>query len=189
LRCLSCSTLSFKIFCKSCQIKLLTPNLYKREVEDLLVYSLFKYSDISEILTTKHTPIGYRVYKFLGKEILKPFIEEFIKNYNREVYIIGVDEKVKNGYSHIALLTHQLKMAKVKPLHSKLIAKSNITYSGKSREFREKNSREFIYSGKRDIEAILIDDIITTGTTLKEAKEVLERSGVDILFALTIASA
>lgn len=188
MRCLSCSTLSFKIFCKSCQVKLLTPNLYKREVEDLLIYSLFKYSDISEILTTKHTPIGYRVYKFLGKEILKPFIEEFIKSYKREIYIIGVDEKVKNGYSHIALLTHQLEgIENIKVLHSKLLAKNSVIYSKKSREFRLKNPRKFIYSGKKkNIEAILIDDIITTGTTLKEARDILEKSGVEVLFGVTL---
>ena len=186
MRCLSCSTLSFKIFCRSCQIKLLTPNLYKREVGDLLIYSLFKYREISEILTTKHTPIGYRVYKFLGKEILKPFIEEFIKSYKREVYIIGIDERVKSGYSHIALLTHQLNLKNIKVLHSKLLSRSSVSYSRKSREFRLKNPRKFIYGGQRDIEAILIDDIITTGTTLKEANEVLKKSGVRVLFGVTL---
>jgi len=187
LRCLSCSSLSFKIFCRECQREFLTPSLYKRDIKKFSIYSLFKYGDISEILTTKHTPVGYRVYKFLGKEILKPFIIEFIKNYGREIYIIGVDEKVKSGYSHIALLTHQLNgIENIKVLHSAILSQNSVSYSGKSREFRLKNPRKFIYSGKRDIEVILIDDIITTGTTLKEARDILEKSGVKVLFGVTL---
>ncbi len=54
--------------------------------------------------------------------------------------------------------------------------------------FRLNNSRKFEYSGDKNIEAVLVDDIITTGTTLKEAYKLLKSCGVDVLFALTIAS-
>ncbi len=185
----NCNSLSFSIFCKSCKSNLLSPNLFKRVEGDLIVYSLFKYRNVSEILTTKHTPIGYRVYKFLGRELLRPFIEEFSRNYNRNFSIIGIDEKIKSGYSHIALLTHQLNgIDRVDVIHSKLISKSDVTYASKSLEFRLNNSRKFEYSGDKNIEAVLVDDIITTGTTLKEAYKLLKSCGVDVLFALTIAS-
>jgi competence protein ComFC len=51
------------------------------------------------------------------------------------------------------------------------------------------NPREFYYTGEQGIEAILIDDIITTGVTLQEAQQELERHGVEVLFAVTLADA
>ena len=141
------------------------------------------------MLLTKHTPQGYIIYKALSKMTFKPFIKNFIKNYNQPIYIIGIDEIIKGGYSHIALLTHQMRYRGIKILHSKLIAQNRVKYAGKTLEFRLSNPREFLYSGKTDIEAILVDDIITTGTTLKEANAVLKQSGVNVIFAVTLADA
>jgi competence protein ComFC len=101
--------------------------------------------------------------------------------------VVGVDEDVKSGYSHVALLTHEMSYKGVKVLHGKLMAQNSVNYSGKKLQYRLENPREFLYSGKSNIEVILVDDIVTTGTTLKEAKQVLEKSGVQVLFALTLA--
>jgi len=187
LRCLSCSSISIDIFCRRCRGELLRPNLYRRDLEGFRIYSLFNYSDIADVIKTKHRVIGYRVYRYMGREFLKPFIGDFIKNYGGSIYIIGVDERVKSGYSHIAILTHQMRQRGVEVLHSKLIAGSDIKYAGKSLKFRLENPREFIYRGRGGIDAILVDDTITTGTTLKEAYRVLSNSGVNILFGLTLA--
>ncbi|MBD3807825.1 MAG: ComF family protein, partial [Epsilonproteobacteria bacterium] len=153
------------------------------------VYSFYKYSSIEPILLTKHTALGYRVFSAIADITFKPFINEFILNDSRKVYIVGIDEKVKNGYSHVALLTNSMKSKFSKVLHASLISSKNTTYSGKTLQFRLENPRNFIYRGKKDIDAILIDDIITTGTTLQEAQKVLEENGVNVLFALTLADA
>jgi len=80
-----------------------------------------------------------------------------------------------------------MKMKNVKIEHAKLMARNKINYSGKTLQFRLENPRDFEYKGKKNIEAILVDDIVTTGTTLTEAASVLKKNGVDILFALTLA--
>ena len=188
MRCLSCHRLSFSTFCKRCKEELLKPSISKRDIDGLEVYSFYKYYNIEDFLLTKHTPLGFRVYGELSKITFKPFIREFIKNSNIPIYIVGVDESVKSGYSHVALLTHQMRYKGVKVLHNSLIAQNRVNYSGKSLEFRLENPREFIYKGREDIDIILVDDIITTGITLKEAKRVLNISGVNTLFALTLAT-
>ena len=188
MRCLSCHKLSFDTFCKTCQEQLLKPNITKRVVNGLDVYSFFNYQHIEDLLLTKHTPQGFKLYKALAKLSFKPFIKNFIKEDSRDIYIIGIDESVKYGYSHVALLTHELEYKNVNVLYSKLMANSSIKYAGKSLQFRLENPRNFEYKGLTDIEAILVDDIITTGTTIKEAKDVLTKSGIDVLFALTLAS-
>jgi len=188
MRCLSCHKLSIRTFCKSCQDKLLKPSISKRKFGSFEVYSFFNYQNIEDLLLTKHTPQGFIVYKALAKMTFRPFIKKFIENNNSLIYIVGIDEIVDSGYSHVSLLTDEMRAKSVKVLHSKLIATNHTKYSGKSLQFRLANSREFIYSGLRDIDVILVDDIITTGTTLKEANRVLEKNGVNVLFALTLAS-
>lgn len=111
-----------------------------------------------------------------------------MKHSNKPLYIIGIDESVYSGYSHVALLTHQMRCKGAEVLHSSLMSQSSVKYSGKSLKFRVENSREFIYRGIENIDVILVDDIITTGTTLKEAEIVLNRSRVNTLFALTLAT-
>ena len=188
MRCLSCHKLSISTFCETCQNNLLKPSITKRRFGSLDVYSFFNYQHIEDLLLTKHTPQGYQLYRALARLSFRPFIQKFVENDPREVYVIGVDENVKSGYSHVALLTHEMRHKQVHIEHAKLMATNGVNYSGKPLQFRLENPREFIYSGKRDIEVILVDDIVTTGTTLKEAKEMLKQSGVEVLFALTLAS-
>jgi competence protein ComFC len=189
MRCLSCQKLSFRAFCKECQNSLLKPNITKRVIGTLDVYSFYKYSTIETILLTKHTNLGYRVFSAISKITFKSFINEFVSNDKRKIYIVGIDEKVKNGYSHVAILTNSMKTKYSKVLQASLLSSNSIKYSGKTLQFRLENPRNFIYNGKKNIDVILIDDIITTGTTLQEAKNVLEKSGVNVLFALTLADA
>jgi len=158
-----------------------------RKVGTLDVISFFKYSTLEALLLSKHKPEGYRIYKALANMTMKPFIEAFAANDNRDIYIVGIDEYVKSGYAHVALLTRAMKTKTSIPQHSALMARNRVNYSGKSLQFRLQNPREFVYKGKENIDAILVDDIITTGITLQEAQKVLMAHGVNVLFALTLA--
>jgi len=189
MRCLSCHELSWQTFCKRCQDKFLKPSISKRQIGSLDVYSFFKYQNIEDLLLTKHTPQGYIIYRALAKQTFRPFIKRFIKEDNREIYIVGIDESIKNGYSHVSLLTHQLEYQNSKILYAKLMATNPVKYAGKNLQFRLENPRNFRYSGLQNIEVILVDDIITTGTTLLEASRVLQQNRVKVLFALTLADA
>ena len=69
------------------------------------------------------------------------------------------------------------------------MANNKVSYSAQSLDYRLANPRDFVYKGKQGMDAILVDDIVTTGTTLSEARAVLQKSGIDVLFALTLADA
>ena len=187
MRCFSCSQLSFKIICQKCLEQLFVPSISTRKVGTLDVISFFKYSTLETLLHSKHKPEGYRIYKALANITMKPFIEEFVENDNRDVYIVGIDEYVKSGYAHVALLTRAMKTKTSVPQHSLLMANNRVNYSGKSLQFRLENPREFFYKGKSNVDVILVDDIITTGITLQEAQKALMDHGVNVLFALTLA--
>ena len=187
MRCYSCSKLSFKIICKTCETQLFVPTVSTRKVGTLDVISFFKYSTLESLLHSKHKPEGYRIYKALAHMTMKPFIEEFVESDDRDVYIVGIDEYVKSGYAHVALLTRAMRMRSSIPQHSALMAQNRVNYSGKSLQFRLEHPRDFVYKGKSNIDVILVDDIITTGITLQEAQKVLIEHGVNVLFALTLA--
>ena len=187
MRCYSCGKLSFSILCKTCKKNLFSTNIGTRKVGTLDVIYFYKYSQIGSLLHTKHKPEGYRVYKYLAKMTVKPFIREFTEADDRQVYVVGVDEYVASGYAHVSVLTRAMKTKYVKPLHSVLMAQNRVNYSGKSLAFRLENPRDFSYSGKKEIDVILVDDIVTTGITLQEAQKVLTCAGVNVLFALVLA--
>ncbi|MEA1954820.1 MAG: ComF family protein [Campylobacterota bacterium] len=187
MRCFSCSKLSVKVICHTCQTQLLVPTIGTRKVGTLDVISFFKYTTLESLLHTKHKPEGYRVYKYLANLLFKPFMKEFIENADGDVYIVGIDEYVKNGYSHVSVLTHAMKMPTVIVEHSTLLAYNRVKYSGKTLQYRLSHPRDFKYRGKSNIDVILVDDIITTGITLQEAYSVLTSQGVNVLFALTLA--
>jgi len=187
MRCYACSKLSLPIICKTCKEQLFLTTISTRTIGTLDVISFYKYSALESLLHSKHKPEGYRIYKALARMTMKPFIEEFVESDDRDVYIVGIDEYVKSGYAHVALLSQAMKTKTSFPLHSSLMARNRVNYSGRSLQFRLENPRDFVYSGKSDIDVILVDDIITTGITLQEAQKVLMQNGVNVLFALTLA--
>ena len=187
MRCFSCAKLSFDIICPTCRKNLFSTNIGTRKVGTLDVIYFYKYSQIESLLLTKHKPEGFRVYKALANMTMKPFMQEFTEADDRQVYVVGIDENVQNDYAHVALLSRAMRGRHVKPLHAKLMARSTVKYSGKSLQFRLENPRNFSYTGRKNIDVVLVDDIVTTGATLQEAQKVLSDSGVNVLFALVLA--
>ncbi len=114
----------------------------------------------------------------------------FAKNFefDKKIFAIAIDDNVDKNFSHSAILTKELKSKFITPLYAKLRARNKIQYAGKSKSFREKNPRNFKYSGEREIDVILVDDVITYGITLNEAKKTLNKHNVNVLFALTLAN-
>jgi len=189
MRCLSCQRLSRHIICSACHAALFVPTVSRRTVGSLEVVSLFRYSSIEPFLLTKHTPPGYRLYRYFSKHLVKPFLDDFATHIDTALTVIPVDERVYSGYSHTALLSHYAGSEKIRIAHGTLRATNPVHYAGRSLAFRLAHPRDFHYSGRAGIEAILIDDIVTTGVTLQEAQQTLERHGVEVLFALTLADA
>jgi len=184
LRCYICNSLSISIFCKRCKESILKPTIRKKVINNLIIYSFYRYDSIKPLLLSKYKPEGFRILRELAKLTFREFIKEFKAD---EVNIIGVDEKIRNGYSHIACMTHQMNIQGVNLLHSSLLSRNKINYAGKSLKFRKNNPRDFEYIGKKNISVILVDDIITTGTTLIEARDTLKRYNISVDFALVLA--
>jgi competence protein ComFC len=116
--------------------QLFVPSVSTRRVGTLDVISFFKYSTLETLLHSKHKPEGHWIYKALANMTMKPFIEAFAENDDGDVYIVGIDEYVKSGYAHVALLTRAMKTKTSIPQYSVLLSQNRVNYSGKSLQFR-----------------------------------------------------
>jgi competence protein ComFC len=148
------------------------------------IVSFYDYETVEGIIKYKYHKFGSRVFKLLSYTVLKPFAEYIKEN----LYILPVDDKIKKGYSHTAIMAASMKTSYLTPLYSVLHSKSDIKYAGKSLEFRLKNPRNFKYTGLRDINVILVDDIATTGLTLKQAEETLQKYGVNVVMRVVFSN-
>ena len=188
MKCLMCESLSLSHICSTCRATYLTPSIYKRKINNNIeVISFYKYSDIKDLLHTKHTDLGYYIYKILAKQAFSKFANEF--SFDSSLVSIGIDDNIKSGYSHTAILNKALTCRDIKPLFCKLRSDNDISYSGESKKFRMLNSRDFKLQNFKEKNIILVDDIITTGSTLNQAVEVLKLNKKEILFCLTLADA
>ena len=190
MRCYSCDRFTMHMVCKQCQRDFLTPDISRREVGSLEVISFFDYYQVENYVQSKYIPAGYRIYKLFGKKYFQPFIKSYAENLSSKLYLIAVDESVERGYSNTAMLSHfGAKNSEVKALHNVLKAGNRVQYAGQPLSYRLENPKNFIYKGPRNIDVILIDDVVTTGTTLQQAFLELQRHDVRVHFALTVASA
>jgi competence protein ComFC len=177
-----CESLSFTHICKPCQNNFLKPRIYKRKIQNIEVISFYKYEDIKDLLHTKHTDLGYYIYSILAKNSFEKFANEFNAE---EVYnSIAIDDHTRNGYSHTSILNNSLKSDNIKPIHNKLHAQNKVTYSGKTKTYRLSNPRKFKYKDYKLTNIILVDDIVTTGTTLNEAINII--GSTRIAFCLSL---
>lgn len=188
MRCVLCQDFSFWVICKSCQNDFLKPHFYKRELTPgFEVYSFYKHANIRDLVATKYSPIGRAIYRIMARNAFQVFAESL--KYDSPVIVIPVDDRVKKGFSHTAVLASHLQQFPFKVKYGTLHAQNRVSYSGKSYRFRVKNPRDFTYRGTRNMDAILVDDVVTTGLTLMEARECLIRHDVNVMFALALCDA
>lgn len=188
MRCISCETWSFSIICKTCQTNLLQPTLNKRQLDDdFFVYSFYSYEELQDLINTKYEFFGDKVFNLLAKLSFAKFASEF--KFDEKVISIPIDDHTRHYFSQSAILARHTKSKNIKPIYSTLKATNKVKYAGKDLDFRQKNPRKFVYSGKNDLNVILIDDLVTTGLTLLEAKKNLKKHSCQTLFALTLCDA
>jgi competence protein ComFC len=183
-----CEGFSLSHICRRCQNEHLQPSLHKRKILGKIpVFSFYKYNEIEFLLHTKHTELGYYIYTLLADNAMKPFAKTF--DYEQKVAALPVDDHVRHGYSHTALLARSLRTRTITPRYGRVRATSKDSYSGQNYQYRLLHPRKFRVRPFEEEEVILVDDILTTGLTLTQAAEALNQKGKKVLFCLTLADA
>ncbi|WP_236096457.1 ComF family protein [Helicobacter sp. MIT 11-5569] len=160
-----------------------------RDLQGFKVYGFFEYGSVDMLLHAKYSVVGSKIYASLAQLALKVLKTQLKVPYN--AYSVGIDDKIsKQGYAHNAIFLRALKQVGLHPMYKTLHASNSVSYAGKDLEFRKRNPRNFILKrAVKDKQIVLVDDIITSGLTLLEAKECLEANGAKVLHAFVLADA
>jgi ComF family protein len=161
------------------------------------VFCLFEYSGFIRESIIK--------YKFFDKEsfyrvfgsLLAKRIENYYKTYGIDAIVsvpLHKNRLRERGYNQSSLLVNEISKAlNIKDISSSLIRiKDTKKQSLLDRENRKENinnafkivKNEEIYLKK----IIIIDDILTTGSTLEECAKVLKQAGAELVLAAVVAS-
>lgn len=182
--CYNCSSFCLRIFCKKCENELKKLECKRRVLDDgLEVISFYKYSKIKKLLNHKHFISGYFILNKLASYSFKRF------KLDAKGVAIGLDDDCSSGYSHTAILLKNIKSSNIVPIYNVLKAQNKVIYKGRSLAFRKKNKRNYKISKKISQDVILVDDIITSGESLKQAHKCLKKAKINVLFALVLADA
>lgn len=187
MRCVFCHKLSFHFLCKDCKRNLSEFESGVRQIDGFKIYYFYKYQNIKKLIHSKHKIYGKFVYESLARLSFYKFAREF--NFDEEISVIAIDDDANDGYSHTAVLAKAMKFGRIKPVFSALRATNRVNYAGKSLTFRKNNPRKFKLLKQIKNPVILVDDIVTTGSTMLEAKKLLEKNKINVLFGLVLADA
>ena len=174
-----------------------------RQVEDFSVFYYYGYSEIRELILSKHHEYGAAVLARIASLSLAKFplhlqreistnpqnYEAFKTNGVFKFNAVPLDDDARSGYSHTAILARALKSELIEPKFHCLRAQNRVKYSGQSLEFRLKHKRNFKILTPPQFPVILVDDIITSGLSMLQARESLIDGGFTPVCGLVLANA
>lgn len=151
------------------------------------VYYFYDYESVRQLILSKHHLHGRLIFKALASFSFAHFHKYFTPD--TKIQLIPLDDRPKHSFSHTAVLVRALSSTMLRPLYHSLHSGSDVLYQGKSLKYRKENKRKYQVLKLPNHPVILVDDIVTTGLSLQEAKQTLEKRGVKVLFALVLADA
>lgn len=193
MKCVLCEGFSLAVFCKKCYQNLLHISPSSREIDGFKIYTFYHFSDVDFLLRAKYYAIGSRVYRALARRANEYFSHHFsdtisaLKQDLGEIFSAGIDCRPKNGYSHVACILREFRR-NFHPLFGELRAQNPVQYAGQSLAFRLANKKNYRYdAGAKNL--VIFDDIITTGTSILEARDIVQNAGSNVLFAVALCDA
>jgi competence protein ComFC len=156
-------------------------------LDSLKVISFYDFDEIEPLLYAKYHPCGSFALKYLAKKAFAPFFGAL--ELDNPAALLPIDDRAERWFSHTAVLAKYAANGCVHARFGRMRAKSAAAYAGKTLAFRHSNPRRFDFKPFDETDVILLDDLMTTGTTLNEARSVVENAGKNALFAVTLAKA
>lgn len=187
-RCIGCGILGLSL-CSRCR-RQWNPHIYRRTVSGLIIYSAIPYSPIAQKVVLGAKESGYRICDDLMIEALSHSLKYFLREQGAAT-VVPIPSKQsaqrKRGRDFIATMTSQLDVVSHSALRMTKRVRDQSQLSVDQRARNLAGAFEVFSLPQGDV--ILIDDIVTSGATLLEARRAFARRGVRVKGAITAVMA
>lgn len=153
------------------------------KLDDLEVECFYDYDSLFKSLLLQYKECMDEALSVIFLFKIKEYIE--LKYYGYcVVYMPSTYEKLsKRGFNHLEKIFEDLNLEHLQGLRYK----EQLLQEGKRREEREKMINNFVYEGRQVDKVLIVDDVMTTGSSLKGANRALRPYTNDVK-ALVLAS-
>lgn len=194
IHCYGCNALGIEI-CSKCR-KYWSPHLYIQRIDGLTVYSSIRYSPIAKSILLSAKESSVKRADFMIIDALVNLIKRMPPHLLRNAALMPIPGSKrairKRGRDFIQSLTIEVAKQTGLPVYSGMeITRGLLDQSRLSAIDRSRNiSGAFKFDGPQiSKEIFLVDDLVTTGATLLEAKRALNSSGISVNRAITACMA
>ena len=192
VHCFGCRAIGIEV-CSKCR-KFWNPHFYVQTIEELKIYSAIRYSPVARSILLGAKENSYAIADELMIDALLNCLYRLPSQVLRKATLIPIPGSKrairKRGRDFIFDLTKEVSLRSGVPMVSGIyIERRLLDQSGLSAVDRKRNiSGAFAFDKtvqKIDGEILLVDDLVTTGATLLEAKRALNKSGFSVNRAIT----
>jgi predicted amidophosphoribosyltransferase len=197
VHCFGCNALGIEI-CSKCR-RYWNPHFYLQNIEGLTIYSAIRYSPVARSILLNSKESSLRIADELIIEALLNCIKRLPSQVIRSAVLMPIPGSKrairKRGRDFIFEITKELSLRSGLAFTSGMfIERRLLDQSGLSAADRKRNiDGAFMFNGSfaeiPDGEILLVDDLVTTGSTLLEAKRALNKSGITVNRAITACMA
>ncbi|MDO4940411.1 MAG: hypothetical protein Q4E33_01805 [Erysipelotrichaceae bacterium] len=154
--------------CPECR-RLLKVNRRTVSVDKLKVETFFDYDGIYRSLLIQYKECYDEALKNVFIYDLKEYIAFKYLGY-KILYVPSSNKKIKErGYNHLELMFESLNFKKVEGLR----IKEDLIQEGKNAKERKQMINNYIYEGSRQNKVLIVDDVLTTGSSIRGVYETI----------------
>ena len=192
IHCFGCKAIGIEI-CSNCR-RYWNPHFYIQTISELKVYSAIRYSPVAKSILLGAKENSYAVADKLMVDALMNCLHRLPSQVLRDVTLMPIPGSKrairKRGRDFILELTKEVSIKSGIPMISGMqIERRLLDQSGLSAVDRKRNIYGAFTLDKNvqgiSGEILLVDDLVTTGATLLEAKRALNVSGFSVNQAIT----
>ena len=194
VHCFGCKALGLEI-CSKCR-RYWNSHFYIQNIEGLTVYSSIRYSPVAKSILLSAKENSIKLADELIIDALLNCLRRIPTSILRNAILMPIPGSKrairKRGRDFVLDLTQELSLRSGVPIRTGMeIKRRLLDQSGLSAVDRHRNiNGAFEYSGEYfNGEILIVDDLVTTGSTLLEAKRALNSSGFTQVRAITACMA
>ena len=193
-RCFGCRALGPTI-CSKCR-SLWNPHLYRSTLDSMHVYSAVLYSPVAKRIILSAKENGIKAADELIIDALRHSLHLLLRDFELGILVPAPSRKSSNrkrGRDFLSEITHSIAQSESLESMDLLIhARKVRDQSGLSAHDRSENIYQALAINRNklpglgvDADVILVDDLLTTGATLLEARRALKVRGIRVIAAIT----